>query len=96
MIRVSARLGALALASAQPSASQRAEAAAVEAARRTPPRACASSTTTATSRTRPCDTNVLDACGKANGVSIKREAVPGDTLIQKVLQQARPRRCRTC
>ena len=33
-------------------------------------------------------TKVLDACGKANGVSIKREAVPGDTLIQKVLQQS--------
>jgi multiple sugar transport system substrate-binding protein len=33
-------------------------------------------------------TNVLDACGKENGVSIKREAVPGDTLIQKVLQQS--------
>ncbi len=32
--------------------------------------------------------NVLDACGKANGVSIQREAVPGDTLIQKVLQQS--------
>ena len=33
-------------------------------------------------------TKVLDACGKANGVTIKREAVPGDTLIQKVLQQS--------
>jgi multiple sugar transport system substrate-binding protein len=32
--------------------------------------------------------NMLDACGKANGVTIKREAVPGDTLIQKVLQQS--------
>jgi multiple sugar transport system substrate-binding protein len=32
--------------------------------------------------------NMLDACGKANGVSIQREAVPGDTLIQKVLQQS--------
>jgi multiple sugar transport system substrate-binding protein len=31
---------------------------------------------------------VLDACGKANGVTIQREAVPGDTLIQKVLQQS--------
>jgi multiple sugar transport system substrate-binding protein len=32
--------------------------------------------------------NILDACGKSNGVTIKREAVPGDTLIQKVLQQS--------
>jgi multiple sugar transport system substrate-binding protein len=32
--------------------------------------------------------NVLNACGRANGVSIQREAVPGDTLIQKVLQQS--------
>jgi multiple sugar transport system substrate-binding protein len=32
--------------------------------------------------------NMLDACGKANGVTIEREAVPGDTLIQKVLQQS--------
>ena len=31
---------------------------------------------------------VLNACGKANGVTIEREAVPGDTLIQKVLQQS--------
>jgi multiple sugar transport system substrate-binding protein len=31
---------------------------------------------------------VLDACGRANGVTIQREAVPGDTLIQKVLQQS--------
>ena len=31
---------------------------------------------------------MLDACGKANGVTIQREAVPGDTLIQKVLQQS--------
>ena len=31
---------------------------------------------------------VLDACGKANGVTIERETVPGDTLIQKVLQQS--------
>jgi multiple sugar transport system substrate-binding protein len=31
---------------------------------------------------------LLDACGKANGVTIQREAVPGDTLIQKVLQQS--------
>ena len=34
---------------------------------------------------------VLDACGKANGVTIQREAVPGDTLIQKVLQQSSSR-----
>jgi multiple sugar transport system substrate-binding protein len=33
-------------------------------------------------------TNTLNACGKANGVTIQREAVPGDTLIQKVLQQS--------
>jgi multiple sugar transport system substrate-binding protein len=33
-------------------------------------------------------TNVLNACGKQNGVTIQREAVPGDTLIQKVLQQS--------
>src|SRR4051794_15632995 len=33
-------------------------------------------------------TKVLNACGKANGVTIKREAVPGDSLIQKVLQQS--------
>ena len=39
---------------------------------------------------------VLDDCGKANGVTIQREAVPGASLIQKVLQQARRRRCRTC
>jgi multiple sugar transport system substrate-binding protein len=31
---------------------------------------------------------LLDDCGTANGVSIQREAVPGDTLIQKVLQQS--------
>ena len=31
---------------------------------------------------------LLADCGKANGVSIQREAVPGDTLIQKVLQQS--------
>src|SRR4051794_11394336 len=31
---------------------------------------------------------VLNACGKANGVTIQRETVPGDTLIQKVLQQS--------
>lgn len=36
-------------------------------------------------------TKVLDACGKANGVTIQREAVPGDTLIQKVLQQSSSR-----
>jgi multiple sugar transport system substrate-binding protein len=33
-------------------------------------------------------TKVLNACGKANGVTIQREAVPGDTLIQKVQQQS--------
>jgi multiple sugar transport system substrate-binding protein len=33
-------------------------------------------------------TNVLNACGKQNGVTIQREVVPGDTLIQKVLQQS--------
>src|SRR3954452_13800499 len=33
-------------------------------------------------------TKVLNACGKANGVTIQREAVPGDSLIQKVLQQS--------
>lgn len=32
--------------------------------------------------------NILNACGRQNGVTIKREAVPGDTLIQKVLQQS--------
>jgi multiple sugar transport system substrate-binding protein len=31
---------------------------------------------------------LLDDCGKASGVTIQREAVPGDTLIQKVLQQS--------
>ena len=31
---------------------------------------------------------VLDDCGKANGVTIEREAVPGASLIQKVLQQS--------
>ncbi|MET7277598.1 ABC transporter substrate-binding protein [Kribbella sp. NPDC005582] len=30
----------------------------------------------------------LDACGTKLGVTIQRETVPGDTLIQKVLQQA--------
>jgi multiple sugar transport system substrate-binding protein len=34
---------------------------------------------------------VLEACGKANGVTIQREAVPGDTLIAKVLQQSSSR-----
>jgi multiple sugar transport system substrate-binding protein len=34
---------------------------------------------------------VLDACGKANGVTIQREAVPGDTLVPKVLQQSSSR-----
>ena len=33
-------------------------------------------------------TKVLNGCGEANGVTIRREAVPGDTLIQKVLQQS--------
>src|SRR3954470_23139914 len=33
-------------------------------------------------------TKVLNACGKANGVTIQREVVPGDSLIQKVLQQS--------
>ena len=33
-------------------------------------------------------TKVLNACGQANGVTIQREAVPGETLIQKVLQQS--------
>src|SRR4051795_2967662 len=33
-------------------------------------------------------TKVLNACGKADGVTIQREAVPGDSLIQKVLQQS--------
>jgi multiple sugar transport system substrate-binding protein len=31
---------------------------------------------------------MLDDCGKTAGVTIKREAIPGDTLIQKVLQQS--------
>ena len=31
---------------------------------------------------------VLSACGKAIGVTIQHEVVPGDTLIQKVLQQS--------
>ncbi|WP_405062114.1 ABC transporter substrate-binding protein [Kribbella sp. NBC_01505] len=30
----------------------------------------------------------LDACGTKLGVTVQRETVPGDTLIQKVLQQA--------
>jgi multiple sugar transport system substrate-binding protein len=34
---------------------------------------------------------VLDACGAAQGVTIQREAVPGDTLIAKVLQQSSSR-----
>jgi multiple sugar transport system substrate-binding protein len=34
---------------------------------------------------------VLAACGKADGVSISREAVPGANLIAKVLQQASSR-----
>jgi multiple sugar transport system substrate-binding protein len=36
-------------------------------------------------------TKVLNACGEANGVTIRREAVPGDMLIQKVLQQSSSR-----
>ena len=31
---------------------------------------------------------MLDACGQQNGVTIEREAVPGSSLIAKVLQQA--------
>ncbi|MFD4501392.1 extracellular solute-binding protein [Streptomyces sp. NPDC058457] len=34
---------------------------------------------------------VLDACGRQNGVKIKREAVAGPSLIPKVLQQASSR-----
>jgi multiple sugar transport system substrate-binding protein len=34
---------------------------------------------------------VLEACGKANGVTIEREVVPGPDLIAKVLQQASSR-----
>ena len=33
-------------------------------------------------------TKLLGACGEANGVTIQREVVPGDTLIQRVLQQS--------
>lgn len=33
-------------------------------------------------------TKLLSACGDANGVTIQREVVPGDTLIQRVLQQS--------
>ncbi len=36
-------------------------------------------------------TNVLNACGSANGVTIQREAVPGASLIPKVLQQSSSR-----
>jgi multiple sugar transport system substrate-binding protein len=36
-------------------------------------------------------TKVLNACGAAEGVTIQREAVPGDTLIAKVLQQSSSR-----
>ncbi|TQS46261.1 sugar ABC transporter substrate-binding protein [Cryptosporangium phraense] len=36
-------------------------------------------------------TKVLDACAKTAGLTIQREAVPGDTLIQKVLQQSSSR-----
>jgi multiple sugar transport system substrate-binding protein len=31
---------------------------------------------------------MLDACGQQNGVTIEREAVPGSSLVAKVLQQA--------
>ncbi|WP_344651902.1 sugar ABC transporter substrate-binding protein [Cryptosporangium japonicum] len=36
-------------------------------------------------------TKVLNACAAENKVTIQREAVPGDTLIQKVLQQSSSR-----
>ena len=36
-------------------------------------------------------TNVLNACGTANGVTIQRETVPGANLIAKVLQQSSSR-----
>jgi multiple sugar transport system substrate-binding protein len=36
-------------------------------------------------------TNVLNACGSANGVTIQREVVPGASLIPKVLQQSSSR-----
>ncbi len=36
-------------------------------------------------------TNVLNACGSANGVTIQRETVPGANLIAKVLQQSSSR-----
>ena len=36
-------------------------------------------------------TKVLDACAKADGLKIQREAVPGDSLIAKVLQQSSSR-----
>ncbi|MFI5953395.1 extracellular solute-binding protein [Cryptosporangium sp. NPDC051539] len=36
-------------------------------------------------------TKVLNDCASKNGVTIQREAVPGDTLIQKVLQQSSSR-----
>jgi multiple sugar transport system substrate-binding protein len=36
-------------------------------------------------------TNVLNACGSANGVTIQRETVPGASLISKVLQQSSSR-----
>jgi len=32
--------------------------------------------------------NAIEACGKTVGMKISREAVPGETLIQKVLQQS--------
>ena len=36
-------------------------------------------------------TKVLNACAKADGLTIQREAVPGDSLIAKVLQQSSSR-----
>jgi multiple sugar transport system substrate-binding protein len=36
-------------------------------------------------------TKVLNACAKENGLTIQREAVPGDSLIAKVLQQSSSR-----
>src|SRR3954453_9165209 len=37
------------------------------------------------------DTNVLNACGTASGVTIQREAGPGANLIAKVRQQSSSR-----
>ena len=39
---------------------------------------------------------LLDDCGKTAGVTIQREAVPGDTLIRRSCSRARPRPCPTC